>query len=133
MGILRNLVLIFAIGFALIALSMLLTYQSNNDTFEASLFLGWTGFTFAAFSVVYALIATLTEKKERENLSKSIEYLIKTSEEIKKSVKTNIENQKKQNERLDNIEKELKLYQQKLSSTNLLSILINRKKEKDYE
>lgn len=85
----------------------------------------WVGLLLAASSLMLAITFSRTQSKESKELIKSINNLKISIEELKRSHEST---QKNQSERLNNIEKELKIYQEKLSSTNLLSIFINRKK-----
>lgn len=91
-------------------------------------FVTWIGILSGVLSLTLACYFFYTEKQESKKLTESIDGLKSTIEELKVYHENHLTKQDAQNLRLDKIEKELKVYQEKLSSTNLLSIFINRKK-----
>ncbi|PIC99536.1 hypothetical protein [Sporosarcina sp. P29] len=91
-------------------------------------FITWIGILSGVLSLTLACYFFITEKQESKKLAESIDGLKSTIEELKVYQENQITKQDEQNLRLESIEKELNVYQEKLSSTNLLSIFINRKK-----
>lgn len=90
--------------------------------------LTWTGILSGILSLSLAIFFYYREKIESKKLAKSIEALVTSIDEIKRIQESNNKKQEFQNEKLNNIEKELENFQNKLLSTNLLSIVINWKK-----
>lgn len=111
--------------FIVVLLASLFSFKKLDSNFS-----GWVGLFLGATSLILALSLSYTQAKESRALIESINDLKTSVEELSRNQESSYQSQ---NERLDNIEKELKVYQKKLTSTNLLSILINRKKQKDYE
>lgn len=91
-------------------------------------FITWIGILSGVLSLTLACYFFITEKQESKKLAESIDGLKSTIEELKVYQENQLTKQDEQNLRLESIEKELNVYQEKLSSTNLLSIFINRKK-----
>ncbi|MGN7408612.1 hypothetical protein [Sporosarcina sp. SAFN-010] len=96
-------------------------------------FITWTGILLGVASLALAVFFYQRGHVESRQLNESISELVSVINDLKSTIKSNDEIQLIQNERLNNIENELKVYQKKLTSTNLLSILINRRKERDFE
>lgn len=91
-------------------------------------FITWIGILSGVLSLTLACYFFITEKQESKKLAESIDGLKSTIEELKVYQENQLTKQDEQNLRLESIEKELNVYQEKLSSTNFLSIFINRKK-----
>lgn len=85
----------------------------------------WVGIYLGASSLFLAITYSHIQSKESKRLIESINELKTSIEEFE--IKQESSDQLQQ-VRLHNIEKELKVYQEKRSSTNLLSIFINRNK-----
>jgi len=90
-------------------------------------FLTWTGVIFGTVSLCLATYFYYSEKKESKKLAETINELKSSIDELKILQQSNVEKQNLQIEKINKIEKELKILQKQPVRTSLLSFYINKK------